>query len=91
MNDAAIKTFPTKKQKTVNTKNHWFGPACKRYRKIYHSHRRNYKTNKSIRNKNDLNKASKEYKKTMNFFINKYKKETANKLRKMSTCEPKRY
>ena len=23
MNDAAIKTFPTKKQKTVNTKNHW--------------------------------------------------------------------
>ena len=27
----------------------------------------------------------------MNFFINKYTKETANKLRKMSTCEPKRY
>lgn len=69
----------------------WFGPACKIARKKYHRARKIYKANKNPTNKQNLNASSKEYKKTMNKYMYKHKKDKINKLRTMQTKNPKDY
>lgn len=69
----------------------WFGPKCKKLRTAYNKARLQYNNNKSNRNRSILNKASKTYKKTMNFFISKDKLNKQNQLRNMNNTNPKQY
>ena len=69
----------------------WFGPACKIARKKYHRARNIYNRTKSSQAKNNLQTASKLYKKTMHIYINKHKTDKTNKLRNMQSKHPKDY
>lgn len=70
----------------------WFGLACKIAQKntteqeilFYYHHINNY-------TKQNLDFFSKQYKLTINQFINKYRKDKTNKLRKMQTKNPTDY
>ena len=69
----------------------WFGAECRTARKKYHLAKKIHKINSSNTNKINLIKASKEYKKKMNFYINKFIKKSQNKLRNMHNKDPKEY
>ena len=69
----------------------WFGPASKIARKKYHRARNMYNKNKNNKSRNNLNFYSKQYKLTMNKFIQKYKMEKIDKLRSMQNRNPKDY
>ena len=69
----------------------WFGAECRTARKKYHLAKKIRKINSSNTNKINLIKASKEYKKKMNFYINKFIKKSQNKLRNMHNKDPKEY
>ena len=69
----------------------WFGPACKIARKKYHRARKIYNQTKSLANKVSLKHESKQYKQTMNRYINKFKYDKIKKLRSMQTKNPKAY
>ena len=84
-------TFPKKRSKPTNKHKPWFGPICKSARKKYHLARKHYKHNKTHYNRTVLNQSSKSYKKTMNKFIAKHRKQNENKLRSMQTKRPKEY
>ena len=83
------KTFSNKKYHK-NSKA-WFGPRCRNARVIYNTARKNFNINKTQENKNILNQSSKDYKHTMNHFIQKNKFENETKLRQMSRSKPKDY
>ena len=68
-----------------------FGPQCKTARRKYHLAKKRYNQIKSPAGKNNLIYYSKEYKKTMDKFISKYRKDTEKKLRKMQSSKPKDY
>ena len=69
----------------------WFGPACKIARKKYHCARNKYNKSKSTQAKNDLQTASKLYKKTMHKYIHLHKTDKTNKSRNMHSNQPKDY
>ena len=62
----------------------WFGPQCLRARRSYHLAKSNYNKTKDNQTKHTLNLASKQYKRTMDFFIKKHKNENSRKLREIS-------
>ena len=78
------------KTKSQNHK-HWFGPQCNQARKKYHSARNKYRRFRNDRNRTELQQSSKEYKKVMNYHINKHTLKNANKLRQMHSAKPKEY
>lgn len=91
---AAIQTNTNKITQSTQKDTHnkpWFGRECKTARRNYHLAKRIHHNQKSDENKDNLLTASKHYKKTMNKYINKYRKNKCNKLRYMSTHEPKEY
>ena len=95
--NAANNTFPPKKSSTfhhkgmkVNSKP-WFGPKCHKARNNYHDARLNFRNEPNPDNKLRLQNASKQYKRTMNIYIKKYEFENQEKLRKLSTRNPKEY
>ena len=69
----------------------WFGAECRAARKKYHLAKKIHKINLSTTNKINSIKASIEYKKKMNFYINKCIKKSQNKLRNMHNKDPKEY
>ena len=88
---ATLKT-PNIIKKNMNGKGQpWFGTKCEKARKVYHKAKLNYNKHRNIQNKQRLNMASSNYKKTMNFYINKYNFENEKKLRNMETKNPKKY
>ena len=58
---------------------------------MYNRAKRLYTNSKSNANKLKLQRASKDYKKTINFYINKYKFKNAKDLRNMERNDPKSY
>ena len=82
--EARKKAFPSKRSNFRGTNYHtknkpWFGPQCKTARKKYHLAKKRYNQIKSPAGKNNLIYYSKEYKKTMDKFISKYRKDTEKK------------
>ena len=69
----------------------WFGRDCRIKRKLYRKAKHNYANNRCVENKNKLDKASKNYKKTINFYISKFRHKNAHKLRSMQKNCPKDY
>ena len=61
----------------------WFGPKCRLARNKYHLARRINQQNPSHTNKSNLKAASKSYKQSMNFYLNKLNKDTQDKLRSL--------
>ena len=89
-------SFPLKKTHSFHQQNKtknkpWFGPKCKLARKKYHLAKRLHKTVNSTASKQNLNQRSKDYKRTMDNFISKYRKDNERKLRKMQSKNPKDY
>ena len=90
--DSADKSFPG--QSSCNnddktTHKRWFGTKCQSARKKYHLARRINRLTPSSINKQNLKEASQHYKRTMNFHINKFNRDTQEKLRKLKTDSPK--
>ena len=90
--NAAKISFPVHVTKT-KSQNHkpWFGPQCSQARKKYYSARNKYRRFRNDRNRTELQQLSKEYKKVMNYHINKHTFKNANKLRQMHLAKPKEY
>ena len=87
-------TFPTTASEVRPTQNNnkpWFGSDCNRARKKYNRAKHKYKVSRTDYNKSMLNKASKQYKNTINFHVNNYRHNKAKKLRSMATKRPKHY
>ena len=61
----------------------WFGVQCQSARRKYHLARRINRLTPSPTNRANLKKASQDYKRTMNFHINKFNNATQDKLRKL--------
>ena len=95
--NSAEKTFEPQKRKTPvqNVTDHqnkpWFGSDCKKSRRQYTKARKKYQKNKTEENRTTLLTASKDYKTTMNKYINRYKKRQQINLRNMQTRSPKEY
>jgi len=99
--DSANMTFPRVDRpsrsnhvnNSSNTRNSkpWYGHRCRNARTTYNRARKRYKITKSISDRQALNSASKSYKRTMNYHINQYKFNQANKLRGISQRDPKAY
>ena len=75
----------------LNASKPWFGYKCQNARRKYHIARKINNINPSNRNKANLKEASKNYKKVMNFHINKYNQNMQDKLRKLKSTNPKEY
>jgi hypothetical protein len=92
--NAAEVTFPKRKQTSfssnVNDKP-WFGPKCNQARKNYHDAKGKYRSSPTPDNKTRLQNASKSYKRTMNYYIKKYKQTNKTKLRSLNEKNPKQY
>ena len=90
--DSADQSFPTLKtassRKKTNSKG-WFGYQCENARRKYHKARNSNKKHPTSSNKSNLKNASKAYKKTMNFYINRHNKNTQDKLRNMKSKNPR--
>jgi hypothetical protein len=70
----------------------WFGPHCRSKKSQYDRARKAYKeNNNNLQNRNLLNRASKEYKRTMRYYINKHNFINESKLRKLNKIDPKGY
>jgi len=92
--NAAQATFPSRNTVNYSTKSKnkpWFGPKCNAARKNYHEAKQNYKISPNSDNKLRLQNASKQYKRTMNFYIKKYQTNNQSKLRNLSSKNPKQY
>ena len=68
-----------------------FGYNCRSARRKYHIARKINNINPSETNKNNLQTASKTYKRTMNKYINKHKKQMQQKLRNLKHKNPKEF
>lgn len=91
--DASEKSFPTNKyvnntDDKDNSKK-WFGQNCRNARRKYHIARKINNMNPSETNRNNIKTESKNYKRTMNFYINQYNQSTQEKLRKLKSENPK--
>ena len=93
--DAAKNTLTSKRNYIRRTKfsnnKSWFGPNCSKARKAYHQAKSVYSVNKNGMNKQRLRNASKDYRRAMNFYIKKDRRENAIKLRNLSHKDPKKY
>ena len=93
--NATSKAFPKPKHysrpKNKQGNKPWFGSHCKIARRKYHYAKKNYNKNKSSENKRLLNSFSKEYKRTMNRYMNRYNFDREKKLREMHSKSPKQY
>ena len=67
----------------------WSSAQCQSARKKYHLARRINRLTPSSINKQNLKDASQHYKRTMNFHINKFNRDTQEKFRKLKTDSPK--
>ena len=76
---------------TNKDSNPWFGYTCKNARRKYHIARKINNINPSGNNKAKLKEASKNYKRTMNFYINKFNQSMQDKLRNLKSTKPKDY
>lgn len=88
---ASQRTFPTNNFRKSDKDKPWFGGECKRARKIYHRAKKQHHRHKNIYTKNKLTAASKNYKNTMNKYININKHKNEKKLRSMHNENPKQY
>ena len=91
---AALQSKPKKNLHTTQQNacsKPWFGRECKTARRNHYLAKRIHRNDKSDVNEENLLTASKQCKKTMNKYINKYTKPKYNKLQYMSTHEPKKY
>ena len=94
--ESTNKIFPTdfsnsrKPHKNKNDKP-WFGGHCKSARRRYHIARKRFNTSKNNDNRCLLSAASKDYKRTMKRYINKYRHDREHKLRLMQYKSPKQY
>ena len=75
----------------VQNKKPWFGYQCNKAKFLYNKARKGFQLHKNSFNRRSLLYASKQYKKTMNKFIYKYKAGQQSKLRKMHNHAPKEY
>ena len=92
--ESASQSFVSKPKlhKSGNARNKpWFGPACHHTRKAYNVAKRKYNRERTHRNLQNLQRASKIYKNTMNKFINKHNKNNETRLRNMHNKRPKDY
>ena len=93
--DAAKNTLTLKRNYIHKTKfsniKSWFGPNCSKARKACHQAKSVYSVNKIGMNKQRLCNASKDYRRTMNFYIKKDRCENAIELRNLSHKDPKKY
>ena len=89
--DASNRNFPMHNKKKLCQKKPWFGPLCRSARKKYHAAKKYYNSCQSSINMHRLKEASKSYKKTMNKFISKSRKQNENKLRNLQSKKPKQY
>ena len=74
-----------------NNKKPWFGHQCAKSRKTYHRAKKMHAKHPSPASKASVVSASKMYKKKLNYFIRKHKKDTQNKLRKLKSKSPKQF
>jgi len=96
---SANSTFNLNKTKLIYKSRHnnpsknkpWFGSKCNKARQNYHRAKNTYKIDKTDNNKINLKNASKEYKRTMNYYINDHRYKQSEKLRSMNTKNPKQY
>ena len=75
----------------TTTKKPWFGHQCAKSCKTYHSTKKMHAKHPSSASKASRVSASKMYKKKLNYFIRKHKKDTQNKLRKLKSKSPKQF
>ena len=69
----------------------WFGSQCQSARRKYHLARRINHNNPSPTNRCNLKNASLGYKRVMNFHLNKFNRETQEKLRRLKSTSPKEF
>ncbi|MEW8546068.1 MAG: reverse transcriptase family protein [Candidatus Thiodiazotropha sp.] len=91
---AADKSFDAYKNTRTNNisdakSKRWFGYKCQSARRKYNIARKINRQNPSKTNKINLKQASKIYKCTMNIYINKFDRETQDKLRNLKSKSPK--
>ena len=86
--ETAKMTFPTQRKfyRTGNDKP-WFGGKCRVARNKYHQIKKRFKRTQNYNDKHRLITASKVYKRTMNFFINKQKQKNEDKLRQIHSTK----
>ena len=82
-----------KNKKLVNRKSNkaFFGPKCHVARKLYHNARKVYRRHRNWSNRSLLLQSSKNYKKTMDFYINTQKQSNEKRLRDIHSSRPKEY
>jgi hypothetical protein len=89
---ASLLTYPSKNKIQFNNNSKpWFGPKCYQARKNYHNAKDEYIKSRSNDNKLRLRNASKLYKRTMNFYIKRYKDNRSKTLRTLNEKSPKLY
>ena len=69
----------------------WFGAQCQSARRKYHLARRINHDNPSPTNRLNLKNESLGYKRVMNFHLNKFNRETQEKLRRLKSTSPKEF
>ena len=69
----------------------WFGFRCRNARVKYMSARKRFNKRPTQVNKEELHAASKKYKNTLNFHINKHNFQLQNKLRQLHSSRPKEF
>ena len=74
-----------------NNKKPWFEHQCAKSRKKYHRAKKMHAKHPSTASKASVVSASKMYKKKLNYFICKHKKDTQNKLRRLKSKSPKQF
>ena len=90
--ESRLKTFQSTSNQDENPNDkRWFGPKCRLARQKYHLARKLNQQTPSSTNKINLKKASKSYKQTMNFYLNKFNHETQEKLRSLKSKNPKEF
>ncbi|MCW4343918.1 MAG: reverse transcriptase family protein [Candidatus Thiodiazotropha endolucinida] len=92
--EAADKSFSCPSQNGLKhnqsyQKKPWFGPKCLAARQNYHKAKHLHKLDPSTSTKQELQNRSKEYKHTLNSYINKHNQSTQQKLRNMKSKRPK--
>lgn len=65
--------------------------VCRVARNKYHQTKKRFKRTQNYNDKDRLITASKAYKRTMNFFINKQKQKNEDKLRQIHSTNPKEF
>jgi hypothetical protein len=91
--DSASASFPNKSNMYITTNRNsytnksWFDPKCFKARNNYHNFKAKYLSNRTDLNKTRMRDASKQYKRTMDFYIKREKQNNATKLRNLSETQ----